>query len=66
MKKEYDNDHLIYFLEKTTPYQRMVWLKKAFNFWKLMQKSQIVPDAVKDGPDRGGSVRHAEKSPKHP
>ena len=37
MKKEKTNEHLIHFLEKTTPYQRMVWLKKAFEFWKLLK-----------------------------
>ena len=37
MKKETANDHLIHILKKTTPYQRMVWLKKAFEFWKLLK-----------------------------
>ena len=37
MKKEKINEHLAYFLERTTPYQRMVWLKKAFEFWKLLK-----------------------------
>ena len=35
------SQNLIYILENTTPYQRLLWLKKAFNFWKLMRKSQI-------------------------
>lgn len=40
MKKDnkYVDENLIYIFENTTPYQRLVWLKKAFNFWKLMQK----------------------------
>jgi len=40
MKKEIANEHLIHILEKTTPYQRMVWLKKAIKFWKLVQKQK--------------------------
>jgi len=31
------NEHLIHTLEKTTPYQRMVWLKRAFEFWKKLK-----------------------------
>jgi len=37
---KYIDENLIYILENTTPYQRMVWLKKAFNFWKLSQKNR--------------------------
>ena len=39
MKKEnkYVDENLIYVFKNTTPYQRLVWLKKAFSFWKLMQ-----------------------------
>jgi len=36
---KYVDENLIYILENTTPYQRLLWLKKAFNFWKLMQNS---------------------------
>ena len=55
MKKsdKYVDENLIYILENTTPYQRLLWLKKAFNFWKLMQKSQTALDTVKT-PDREG------------
>jgi len=38
MKKKAVNEHLIYLLEKTTPYQRMAWLKWAFEFWKSLKK----------------------------
>lgn len=64
MKKsdKYVDENLIYILENTTPYQRLLWLKKAFNFWKLMRKSQIVLDAVKDDPDRDASAGHAKKA----
>ena len=58
MKKsdKYIDENLIYILENTTPYQRLLWLKKVFNFWKLMQKSQIALGRVKDSPDRGASA----------
>ena len=36
---KYVDENLIYILENTTPYQRLLWLKKAFNFWKLIQNS---------------------------
>ncbi|MBI2449910.1 MAG: hypothetical protein HYV47_00035 [Candidatus Nealsonbacteria bacterium] len=57
MKKinKYIDENLIYILENTTPYQRLLWLKRAFNFWKLVQKSQTAIDAVKDEHDREGS-----------
>ena len=42
MKKKPDNDHLIYIFKHTTPYQRMIWLKKAIAFWKLIQKTKPV------------------------
>ena len=35
------DENLIYILENTTPYQRMVWLKKAFEFWKLFQVERL-------------------------
>lgn len=35
------NEHLIYILKKSTPYQRMVWLKKAFEFWKNLKKKKF-------------------------
>lgn len=35
------NEHLIHVLEKSTPYQRMVWLEKAFEFWKILQKENL-------------------------
>lgn len=40
MKKnnKYIDENLTYISENTTPYQRLLWLKKAFNFWKMMQK----------------------------
>lgn len=40
MKKELVNEHLIHILEKTTPYQRMIWLKKNLEFWKKMEKKR--------------------------
>ena len=40
MKKETSNEHLMYFLEKTTPYQRMVWLGKVLEFWKNQKKKK--------------------------
>ena len=58
---KYIDENLIYILENTTPYQRLLWLKKAFNFWKLMQKSQIAIDAIKDKSDRDPSPSRAEK-----
>ncbi|MEK9135057.1 MAG: hypothetical protein AAB451_02055 [Patescibacteria group bacterium] len=41
MKKEKPNEHLVHFLEKTTPYQRMVWLKKAVEFWKILNYNKL-------------------------
>lgn len=40
MKKEIVNEHLIHILEKTTPYQRMVWLAKTLEFWKRLNKQK--------------------------
>lgn len=40
MKKENANEHLIYLLEKTTPYQRMVWLGKMVEFWKKINNGK--------------------------
>ena len=40
MKKNSYNEHLDYILEKTTPYQRMIWLGKAIAFWKTIQKQK--------------------------
>jgi len=37
MKKELIDENLIRIVKKTTPYQRMVWLKKNFEFWKKME-----------------------------
>ena len=49
MKQEnkYIDENLIYIFKNTTPYQRMVWLKKAFNFWKLMQKRGKISHSTK-------------------
>jgi len=40
MKKnnQYVDENLIYIFKNTTPYQRLLWLKRAFNFWKYSQK----------------------------
>lgn len=42
MKKEdkYVDENLIYVFENTTPYQRMLWLKRALKFWKIFKKRQ--------------------------
>ncbi len=40
MKKEAVNEHLIHILEKTTPYQRLVWLGKTLEFWKRLNKQK--------------------------
>jgi len=40
-RKDID-EHLIYILRKSTPYQRMVWLEKAFQFWKSLKKKKKV------------------------
>ena len=37
-KKSDIDDHLMHIVKNTTPYERLVWLKKALNFWKLAQK----------------------------
>jgi len=39
MKKEnkYIDENLIYILNNTTPYQRLLWLKKAVEFWKIFE-----------------------------
>jgi len=43
LKKKKDIDeHLIYILEKSTPYQRMVWLQKAFEFWKSLKNKKKI------------------------
>lgn len=34
MNKGNHNEHLEHILKNTTSYQRMVWLKKAFEFWR--------------------------------
>ena len=39
-RKKY-NEHLDHILERTTPYQRMLWLKKAFGFWKIIQLKNV-------------------------
>ncbi len=40
MKKsdKYVDENLVYIFENTTPYERLIWLRKALNFWKLTQK----------------------------
>lgn len=38
--EKYIDENLIYVFENSTSYQRLVWLKKAFNFWKLLQKEK--------------------------
>ena len=43
MKKEIANEHLIHILEKTTPYQRIVWLGKTLEFWKWVIKQKRLP-----------------------
>lgn len=42
MKKSdrYVDENLIYILENTTPYQRLLWLKRAVKFWKMFQNRQ--------------------------
>jgi len=42
MKKndKYVDENLIYIFENTTPYQRMLWLKKAIKFWKIFKVRQ--------------------------
>lgn len=39
-KKKDIDEHLLYILKNTTPYQRMVWLKKAFQFWKSLKRKE--------------------------
>jgi len=43
MKKgnKYVDENLIYVFKNSTPYQRMVWLKKAFNFWRKVGEKKI-------------------------
>jgi len=36
-KRKNYNEHLDHILEKTTPYQRMLWLNRALEFWKIIQ-----------------------------
>ena len=31
------DEHLLYIVKNTTPFQRMVWLKKSIDFWKKME-----------------------------
>ncbi len=40
MKKAVINEHLVHILNKTTPYQRMLWLKRAIEFWKTIAKQK--------------------------
>ena len=37
MKKEMIDQHLMHIVKNTTPFQRMVWLKKQIDLWKKMQ-----------------------------
>lgn len=30
------DEHLLYVFKNTTPRERLVWLKKAFEFWKIL------------------------------
>ena len=39
-KKILPYKHLDHILKNTTPYQRMIWLKKAIEFWKIIQKQK--------------------------
>lgn len=39
MKNKSIDENLIYILKNTTPCQRMVWLKKAFEFWKTAKRN---------------------------
>lgn len=39
-KNKYVDENLIYVFENTTPYQRLLWLKKAIEFWKIFQVRQ--------------------------
>lgn len=39
-KKELANEHLLHILKNTTPYQRMVWLKKTFEFWRGLEMKE--------------------------
>lgn len=36
--EKYIDENLIRVFENPTPYERLVWLKKAFNFWKMVSK----------------------------
>lgn len=38
------DEHLLYILKNTTPYQRLVWLKKAFEFWKSLKRKRRASD----------------------
>lgn len=41
MKKKISyNEHLDYIFKNTTPYQRMLWLKRALEFWKIFKVRQ--------------------------
>jgi len=43
LKKQSDiDDHLLYILRNTTPKERLVWLKKAFYFWKITTKQRKI------------------------
>ena len=34
------DENLIYIFENTTPYQRLLWLKRAIEFWKIFKSRQ--------------------------
>ncbi|MDO8436015.1 MAG: hypothetical protein Q7S82_01345 [bacterium] len=37
---KYVDENLIYVFRNSTPYERLIWLKKAFNFWKMAVKNK--------------------------
>ncbi|MBI2041421.1 MAG: hypothetical protein HYT20_00180 [Candidatus Nealsonbacteria bacterium] len=48
MKKsdKYVDENLIYIFENTTPYQRMLWLKRAIEFWKIFKNKQKIKHGI--------------------
>ena len=41
MKKETIDEHLMHIVKNTTPFQRMVWLKKSIDFWKMAETKRL-------------------------
>jgi hypothetical protein len=41
MKKEMVDEHLMHIIKSTTPFQRMVWLKKSIDFWKMVETKRL-------------------------